>query len=61
MKTSAKTARKLIKQGRANVVGKMSTGYRYLEDYEYWVINDSVAMRTLHVLVSDAPKLDQTR
>ena len=61
MKTSVKTARKLIKAGRACVVGKMSTGHQYPDGVDHWIINDNAAMRTLHVPVAAAPKLDQCR
>jgi hypothetical protein len=60
MKISAKTARKLIKSGKANIAGKMSTD-RWPQGDQYWIINDNAAMRTLHVLVSAAPKLDHCK
>jgi len=61
MKISAKTARKKIKSGNAWVEGKMSSGYRYPEGEEYWIITDSAEMETYHVRVSDAPRLDKTK
>ena len=59
MKISAKKARKSIKSGNAWVVGRMSTGHP--EGEEYWIVNDSASMETLHVLVSSAPSLDKTK
>jgi len=58
---SAKTARKKIRAGTAWIDGRMSTGYRYPEGDEYWIITDGRMMTTHHVLVSDAPNLDKTR
>ena len=58
MKISAKTARKLIKSGKANVVGKTSTD---LLGDQYWIINDYASMRTLHVSISAAPRLDHCK
>jgi hypothetical protein len=59
MKISAKKAIKKIKSGSAWVEGKMSTGYRYPEGDEYWILIDGGSMVTNHVLVDDAPELDQ--
>jgi len=61
MKISAKKARKKIKSGNAWVEGKMSSGYRYPEGEDYWIITDTAEMETYHVLVSDAPRLDKTK
>jgi len=61
MKISAKTAKKKIKSGVAWIDGKMSTGHRYPEGDEYWIITDSGQMKTHHVLVDDAPDLDQVK
>ena len=58
MKISPKLARKLIKSGKANVVGKTSTDS--LGD-QYWIINDNAAMRTLHVLILAAPRLNHCK
>lgn len=56
MKIAASTARKYIKSGRATVVGACSTE-SWPNGTQYWVLNDHVACRTLHVAVDDAPKL----
>jgi hypothetical protein len=61
MKISAKTAREKIKSGTAWVEGKMSTNCRYPERYDYWILTDSKLATTHHVLVDDAPKLDQVK
>jgi len=61
MKISAKTAKKKIKSGTAWIEGKMSTGYHYPEGEEYWIITDGEQMATHHVLVDDAPNLDQVK
>lgn len=60
MKITAKTAIKKIESGVAWVVGEMSTGYCYPEGDEYWILN-STDMETYHVLVEDAPELDQVK
>ena len=59
MKITAKAAAEKITAGTAWITGKMSDGNSYPEGDEYWVINDSATMETHHVLVSDAPELDQ--
>jgi hypothetical protein len=61
MKISAKTARKKIKSGTAWIEGKMSTGYRYPEGEEYWILTDGAQETTHHVLVDDDPELDQVK
>jgi len=61
MKISAKTATKKIKAGTAWIDGKMSTGHTYPEGDEYWIVTDCGTMTTHHVLVDDAPELDQVK
>lgn len=59
MKITANAAVTKITAGTAWVAGKMSDGHAYTEGDEYWIINDSATMETHHVLVSEAPDLDQ--
>jgi hypothetical protein len=59
MKITANAAVEKITAGTAWVTGKMSDGNAYPEGDQYWIITDSAKMETHHVLVSEAPDLDQ--
>lgn len=61
MKITAKAAIKKIEAGTAWIDGKTSDGHTYTEGEKYWIITDGATMTTHHVLVDDAPELDQVK